>query len=104
LRPVPAPLLARTLSLTVERLRGLKHKIRKPAPVANAPVMQPAPAQVSITAQAPLAVVSIVVDEPQLSGEVVAGAPAVRPARLPWHRAVARWLVARAGVLRIKRA
>lgn len=104
LRPLPKPLLARTLSVTVERLRVLKHKIRKPAPVASAPATQPAPVPMPVEPQAQITVTTIVVDEPQLSDEVVAGAPVVRPARLPWHRALARWVITRAGVLRIKRA
>lgn len=108
LRPLPKPLLERTLSGAASRLRELKHRIRKPAPIAHEPAQTPAAPESPLTSQftdrAPITVTTIVVDEPQLSGAAVADSAGNLPARVPWHRALARWVVARAAVLRLRRA
>lgn len=98
LRPAPKPLLERT----VDRLRGLTSKVRRPVPAQVAPVPV---VNVPVTPeQAPLTLTTIIVDEPQLSGAAVA-VEAGLPVPVPWHRALVRWVIARAGGrLRFKRA
>lgn len=92
LRPAPKPLLART----VERLRELKHKIqKKPAPAFAPPVL------VTPELTRPLAVAAVVAQASASAPEAACLPPTTT--RVSWRRAVASWLAARAGLLRIKR-
>jgi pimeloyl-ACP methyl ester carboxylesterase len=81
LRPVPKPLLARTLD-------RLKQKLRRPKPIAS--IEEPATATVT-TGLEPLQPAPAAATELQLVLESVPVATATL-GRVAWHRAVARWV------------
>jgi pimeloyl-ACP methyl ester carboxylesterase len=92
LRPAPKPILARA----VDRLRGLGDRLRRPAP--SIPV-----SAVVVPSAAPEATVPLV--PIVASACVIADSASERAGtvRLPWHRAIARWVATRT-FLRARRA
>jgi pimeloyl-ACP methyl ester carboxylesterase len=92
LRPAPKPLLART----VDRLRGLGDRLRKAASEPATPVTAPAPIaarEAAIPLVPVVAAACVVADSSERAAKV----------RLPWHRAIARWVATRT-FLRARRA
>jgi pimeloyl-ACP methyl ester carboxylesterase len=105
LPPAVKPLLART----VDRLRGLADRVRKPALAPSVTAGVAAPVAVSeavlpVTAEAVVPLAATAGCACVVSDSAVRAAPSVSvPVRLPWHRALARWVATRT-LLRARRA
>jgi len=106
LRPAPKPLIARTL----ERVRELKARLRKPATpkAAERPLIADSP----MPAEPTVVVETVVVPQPAMSADVVVTSAAagdvavveteILPRRFGWRRALARWVATQ--VWRFKQA
>jgi pimeloyl-ACP methyl ester carboxylesterase len=84
LRPAPKPLIARTL----ERVRGLKNKLRRPAATNAA---EPAMVIETLVVPQPGSAADVVVTS-ATSGDVAVVETTVVPRRFGWRRALARWV------------